>query len=956
MRDSIPYTRSAALLPLLLLSLLFLAALPGRSQVSVLTQHNDNLRTGANLSETTLTTSNVNAGMFGKLFSCPVDGHIYAQPLYVPHVDIAGGTHNVLYVATAHDSVYAFDADNGAELWMVSLGTPVPSSVINTPNIQVEVGIISTPVIDPGSSTIYAVALTYENNVQIFRLHALDLATGDEKPGSPTLISAQVSGAGDGNDGAGHILFNAAKENQRAALTLVNGIVYMAFASHEDYNPYHGWVLGYDATTLQQVAVFNDTPNGGEGGIWMGGQGLTVDSANNLYLLTGNSSRSKENTVGDYGESFLKLTLSGGSLAVSDYFKPSNYDALNAGDTDLGSGGAVAIPGTTYIVGGGKQGLLYLVDTTKMGGLNSGKDQVVQEFQGDNGLFGSPVFWNSSSTPTLYVWGVGDHLKAYSYANGLFATTPSSVSKVSTPGGGDPCGALSVSSNGNAAGTGIVWATAPLADPDHATVGGALSAFDAANVADKLWDSTQTAGDSLGTFAKFCPPTIANGKVYAATDSKQVCVFGLLPPIPPAPPTALAATSGNTLAVLNWTAAPHATDYNVKRASKSGGPYTTVLKGVTANTYTDRGLTNGATYYYVVSSHNAFGESSANSPEAVVTPSASAAQGAIVSLNFVGNDPTPMAASESAGVAAAVNWNNATGSQGSLPSLLDNLGLPTGTSVTWAANNPWALGIADTPGNSHMMNGYLDSTNTSTTTVTVSALPASFTGNGYDVYVYCNGDGTGRAGDYTIGSATIQAQDTIRYSGAFTQASNSPGNYVKFTGLTGSNFTLSAHASATGGGFRAPVNALQIVAHPPLVTVKHVSTGQAYSVVTAAPGIKQYMDRTYTLSSLSAALSGGKLVQTANNDKAVTDSSYLTLTLGVPATVFVCYDTRETRLPAWLTGWALSSAAVSTADAGSSPMKVYSKPFPAGDLVLGGNLQAPAAGAGSNYFVIVQAN
>ncbi len=298
------FTRPAALMRLWLTCLLLLAAFPGWSQVSILTQHNDTLRTGANLSETTLTTSNVNGNTFGKLFTLPIDGFTYAQPLYLPGLTISSGVHNVLYVATAHDSVYAFDADTGAQLWKTSLGTPVPSSVINTPNIQVEVEIIGTPVIDPISGTLYVVAKTYESGVQIFRLHALDVVTGAEKLGGPTFISAQVNGTGDGNDGAGHIVFTAAKENQRVALTLVNGVLYLAFASHEDYDPYHGWVLAYDASSLQQVAAFNDTPNGGRGGIWMGGQGMVVDSSNNLYLLTGNSSQGSENSVADYGESF----------------------------------------------------------------------------------------------------------------------------------------------------------------------------------------------------------------------------------------------------------------------------------------------------------------------------------------------------------------------------------------------------------------------------------------------------------------------------------------------------------------------------------------------------------------------------------------------------------------------------------------------------------------------------
>ena len=491
---------------------------------SVLTQHNDLSRSGANPNETTLTTSNVNVNSFGKLFSLSIDGFTYAQPLYDPGVSISGGTHNVVYIATAHDSVYAFDADSGTQYWHVSLGTPVPSSVINTQNILVEVGIISTPVIDSSTGTLYAVAKTYENDVQIFRLHALDITTGAEKFGGPVEIAASVSGSGQQSSG-GQIPFVASRENQRAAVTLVNGIVYLAFASHEDYSPYHGWLLGYNASNLQQVQVYNVTPNSGEGAIWMGGQGLLADSSNNLYLITANSTQSTEDASEDYGESFLKLVPSGSTLTVADYFKPNDFDQLNANDNDLGSTGAFAIPGTSYIAGGSKSGMLYVVNTSNMGKLNTSADQVVQEFQADNGLWGSPAFFNN----TMYIWGVNESLKAYPFSSGHFNTSPSSQSAYSTP-GGTTSGSVSVSSNGTKAGTAIVWATAPEADPDHSTVGGSMYAYDATNLGTLLWSTAQNSSrDSYGNYAKFVAPTIANGKVYVGTDSEQVAVYGLLP-------------------------------------------------------------------------------------------------------------------------------------------------------------------------------------------------------------------------------------------------------------------------------------------------------------------------------------------------------------------------------------------------------------------------------------------
>jgi len=492
--------------------------------VSVLTQHNDLSRSGANPNEKILNTSNVNESLFGKILSLPIDGFTYAQPLYVPAVSIPGqGTHNIVYVATAHDSVYAFDADSGAQLWRVSLGTSVLSAIIHTSNIKFEVGVISTPVIDPATGTLYAVAKTYENSVQVFRLHALDIATGEEKFGGPEFISASVAGMGVQSVN-GRVPFVASQENQRPALTLVNGIVYVAFASHEDHDPYHGWLLGYNASTLQRLQTFNVTPNGGEGAIWMGGQGLVADASNNLYLITANSTQSTENSAGDYGESFLKIIPSGNSLTVADYFKPNDYDYLNANDFDLGSTGAFAIPGTTYIAGGSKSGMFYVVDTNNMGKLDLSADQVVQEFQADSGLWGSPAFWNN----TVYLWGATEPLKAYQFTGGLFNTSPSSQSAYSTP-IGETSGSVSVSSNGTTQGTAIVWATAPVADPDGETVGGNLYAFDAGNLSSLLWStSANPTRDSYGNYAKFVAPTVVNGKVYVGTDSEQLAVYGLL--------------------------------------------------------------------------------------------------------------------------------------------------------------------------------------------------------------------------------------------------------------------------------------------------------------------------------------------------------------------------------------------------------------------------------------------
>ena len=513
--------RQAALPAFIVLTMLSLQ--PGVSQtVSVLTQHNDLSRSGANPSETILTTSNVNESSFGKLFTMPVDGFVYAQPLYDPSVAISGGTHNVIYVATAHDSVYAFDADSGTQYWHVSLGTPVPSSVINTQNILVEVGIISTPVIDPTTGTIYVTAKTYENSTQIFRLHALDIATGAEKFGGPVEIAATASGSGVEGNGS-TVSFVASQENQRAAVSLIDGVIYLAFASHEDHDPYHGWLLGYSPSTLKQEYVFNVTPNSGEGAIWMGGQGLLADSSNNIYVVTANSTQSTDNASEDYGQSFLKLAPSGNTLTVLDYFKPNDYNYWNGNDLDLGSTGAFAIPGTSYIAGGSKAGTLYVVNTDNMGKLNTSADQNVQEFQATNGLWGNPAFWNNN----LYIWGVNEPLKMYHFTGSVFETSPTSQSAYSTP-GGTTSGTVSVSSDGTTAGTGIVWATAPAGDPDHATVSGNMYAYDATNlgtlllehlaefIARRLWQlcevlccrPSRMAKSTLGPIPNWWPSTV----------------------------------------------------------------------------------------------------------------------------------------------------------------------------------------------------------------------------------------------------------------------------------------------------------------------------------------------------------------------------------------------------------------------------------------------------------------
>ena len=396
----VPAARSAALLLLLMVS----PAL--HAQVSVVTGLNDNGRTGANLSESTLTTSNVNVNQFGKIFSRSVDGFIYAQPLYVPNVSIAGGVHNVVYVATMNNKVYAFDADDpsaSTPLWQTSLGTAVPATATYLPNDQTgglapTSGILSTPVIDPSTSTLYAVALVLQGETPVYQLHAIDLLTGAEKPNSPVVIQGSLAGTGPDSQ-SGVITFDAHQHLQRTGLLLSNGKIYFGFASYSDIDPYHGWIFGYDAATLQQTAIQNLTP-GGRGGVWQSGGGLSADPNGFLYVCSGNGTW---DGVTNFGESCMKLDPSQG-LAVVDYFTPYNYDPLNTNDDDLGAGRPMLVPGTNYVVAGGKQRQAYVMDRNNLGHISVGDTNVVQRLFSDGRLFSGMTYWDNPASPTLYIW------------------------------------------------------------------------------------------------------------------------------------------------------------------------------------------------------------------------------------------------------------------------------------------------------------------------------------------------------------------------------------------------------------------------------------------------------------------------------------------------------------------------------------------------------------------------
>ena len=392
------------------------------AQVSVTTYRNNLARTGENLAETILTPANVNPVQFGKIFSRPVDGQLYAQPLYLPSVAIAGkGVHNVVFVATQHDSVYAFDADsntgpNEPPLWQVSLANTVAgettasvADVLNCPTIAPELGITGTPVIDPSTNTLYVVAMTKRGDQIFHRLHALDVTSGAERPGSPVLIAASVPGTGDRalSSSSTSVKFDAYFYKNRAGLLLLNGVVYTGWTSHCDSRSYHGWIIAYDARSLQQVAVFNTTPNGYQGSIWMGGAAPAADAEGNIYAISGNGSFDADANGLNLGDSFVKL--SSPSLTVLDYFTPFNQLYLDRADIDLGSSGAVLLPDLAgslthqrLLVSAGKEGRIYLLDRDRMGRFNpDGDSQIVQSIEGAVGAaFGGPAYFNR--TPVFF--------------------------------------------------------------------------------------------------------------------------------------------------------------------------------------------------------------------------------------------------------------------------------------------------------------------------------------------------------------------------------------------------------------------------------------------------------------------------------------------------------------------------------------------------------------------------
>jgi len=515
--------------------------LPSNAFTGVYSWRNDDRLTGQNSQETTLTPSNVHSTQFGKLFGCPVDGAIFAQPLYVRNVTVPSqGTHNVVYVATEHDSIYAFDADNLCQtLWQISLMDPGASTVPagdlpGQTDILPEIGITGTPVIDAATATLYVVAKTkgIQNGSPVYvqKLHALDLTTGAEKFNGPAAIQATVAGIGGGTLN-GRISFDSLTANQRAALLLAGGNVYVAFDSYDDTDPFHGWLFAYTAADLQAIpAVFNTTPNGSHGGIGESGAAPSSDANGNIFVATSDGTFDANTSGDDYAETLLKLQVSAGSFSLADTFTPLNQLILNLTHKYFGSSGVLLLPDAlgysahpNLALTANQAGDLYLLDRTNLGGFNSGGP--VQNISLAGAIFGTPAFWSANNN--VYVAAAGDNLRALPLSNGLLGSPSCSPPSSCSPDTFALFGASPVISwDGTNAGSGIVWA---LDTSGYITSEAAiLRAYDASNLSNPLYSSSVAAGDpqAAGLAVKFAVPTVANGRVYVGTQG-ELSVFGL---------------------------------------------------------------------------------------------------------------------------------------------------------------------------------------------------------------------------------------------------------------------------------------------------------------------------------------------------------------------------------------------------------------------------------------------
>ncbi|MBI3719325.1 MAG: T9SS type A sorting domain-containing protein [Sphingobacteriales bacterium] len=524
-----------------------------QNNISVITQHNDLYRTGWNKNETILNPANVAPGKFGLIASLNVDDEVYAQVLIVHNLTIGNFTGNVLFAATVNNSVYAFNADDvsyGAPLWQINLnpqGQRAPDIFDlkdpqqgqpcggNYRDFSGRMGIVGTPVIDTISNTLYVATKTIDANGNFYAyLNALDIKTGNPKTGSPHLIQAEVDGTGDGSVN-GKVKFLAKYQNQRPALLLYNNTVYTAFASHCDWGPYHGWVLGFDAATLDLKYSYNATPNGWAAGIWMAGEGISVGDDGNLYLTTGNGTTSADNNnlTGGRSESLVKLSP---QLQLLDWFTPANYQYLDQLDLDYGCDGVLIVPNSSITISGSKEGVSYVVDYNNMGRFNATNSQVKDtlEFnpthQGFVHVHGSPVYSKLNNQEFVYAWAESFKIRQFTFNRNTGTFSDTFKQGIRNLDNGMPGAMLSISSNAEDASSAIVWGCFPFSgNANNQVRPGTIAAYAASDVsAGELWNSDMVAQDVLGNFAKFNSPTVANGKVYVPTFSKSVQVYGVL--------------------------------------------------------------------------------------------------------------------------------------------------------------------------------------------------------------------------------------------------------------------------------------------------------------------------------------------------------------------------------------------------------------------------------------------
>ncbi len=511
---------------------------------AVVTQHNDNNRTGANLRETALSPKTVTQQSFGLLYSRQVRGFIYAQPLFVPDLDIAGRRRDVAFVVTQHNEVYAFDASDPAAsepLWHIQVGPPVVSQHLDAyqgspyRDIIPELGITSTPVIDLDSGTLYLYAQTEVNSEFFNHLHALDIRSGVERSGSPKLVV--VSGKGTAAAGSnGVITTDQVFLLQRPGLALDRDTLWIAGGGHGDFGPYHGWILAWDKATLEVRGTYLSTPDGNWGGIWQSGNGIAIDEQGAGYFMTGNGAFDDATDPPNVSNSFGKVKLDANGLTLVDWFTPFNQFGLNAIDGDLGSSGPLLLPGTQVVVGGGKEGKVYVLDRGSLGHIHEGDDsQIRQSFQAtfgtvDQHIHAGPVYWDGPTGPRIYILSETDKIRGYRFVGNRFETEAFSSSAVSMP-PGTPGGAMSLSANGGEAGSGILWALTQADDNQLGAITGraALYAFDAEDLTHVLYSSLDDPGGMVGDYVKFSVPTVTAGRVFVGTASGRLLVYGLKP-------------------------------------------------------------------------------------------------------------------------------------------------------------------------------------------------------------------------------------------------------------------------------------------------------------------------------------------------------------------------------------------------------------------------------------------